>query len=43
MFEFDPCHKSYDKIFSPPQENEEQITEKGSKVLTTNLTEEILN
>ena len=43
MFELDPCHKSYDKIFSPPQENEEQITEKGSKVLTTNLTEEILN
>ena len=21
MFEFDPCHKSYDKIFLPPQEN----------------------
>ena len=41
MFEFDPCHKSYDKIFSPPQENGEQITEKGNKVLTTNYTVEI--
>ena len=42
MFEFDPSHKSYDRIFSPPQENGEQITGKGNKVLTTNyLTVEI--
>ena len=43
MFEFDPCDKSYDKIFSPPQENGELITEKGNKVLTTNSTVEVQN
>ena len=41
MFEFDPCHKSYDKFSSPPQENGELITEKGNKAITTNLTLEI--
>ena len=43
MFEFDPCHKSYDLFFSPPQENGEQITGKDNKVLTTNCTVEIQN
>ena len=43
MFEFDPCHKSYNKFLSPPQENEEQSTEKSNKVLTTNFTAEIQN
>ena len=38
MFEIYPCHKSYENFFSPPQENGEQITENGNKVLTTNLT-----
>ena len=32
------CLNFYDKIFSPQQENGEQITEKGNKVLTTNFT-----
>ena len=32
MFEFDPYDKSCDKLFSPPEENEEQITKKNSKL-----------
>ena len=37
MFEFDPCHESCDKFFSAPQQNGEQITEKGTNVLTNNF------
>ena len=38
MFEFDPYDKSYDKFFSLPLENGEQITKKGKRVLNTNFT-----
>ena len=34
---------NYDKFFSPPEEKGEQITQKGNKVLTTNITVEIQN
>ena len=43
LFEFDPYDKSYDNIISPPEENGEQTTGKGNRVLTTNFTLEIQN
>ena len=41
MIEFDPNDKSYGRSFSPPEENGEQITGKGNRVLTINYTLEI--
>ena len=41
MFEFDPYDKSYCIFFSPPEENGEQITKNGNKVLSTKFTLEV--
>ena len=43
MFEVDPYEKSYDKVFLTPEENGGQITKKGNRVLSTNLTLEPQN